>query len=193
MAPPAESCLLSWFAGGSVGYLTQLEEPMYNIHVGVTNNCWNLLGAKVSLYGEVGYAEHDDSGSFVGTFINPPLLPSQAIVSWDSDVTVVPVTFNVKFDYPLTGNLNAYFGGGLGAAWLDADYSENSVFGAFNASDSKWIFTAQVFAGLDYDVTANFQVYGGARWIYFDNANLFGQSANLDNDWLLELGGRFKF
>lgn len=193
MPPPAESCLLSWFAGGSVGYLSELEEPMYNIHVGVTNSCWNLLGAKVSLYAEVGYTETDDSGSFVDTFINPPLIATDALVSWDGDVSVVPITLNVKFDWPLTGNLNAYFGGGLGAAYLDVDYSESSVFGSFNASDSNWVFTAQIFAGLDYDITSNFQVYGGARWLYFDNADVFGQSATLEDDWLFELGGRFKF
>ena len=44
IAPPANPCLMSWFAGASVGYLTELEEPMYNVHVGVTNSCWMIGG-----------------------------------------------------------------------------------------------------------------------------------------------------
>lgn len=193
MTPPAESCLMSWFAGGSVGYLTQLEEPMYNIHVGFTNSCWNLLGAKISLFGEVGYTQSDDSGSFTGTVFNPPINPTLTLVSWDSDVTVVPITFNVKFDWPITSNFNAYLGGGIGVAWMDASYSASSVFESVSVSDSKWIFTAQIFAGLDYDITPNFQIYGGARWVYFDNPDFVGQSVMKSNDCLLELGGRFKF
>ena len=34
IAPPPPPCLVTWFAGASVGYLTELEQPMYNLHVG---------------------------------------------------------------------------------------------------------------------------------------------------------------
>ncbi len=95
---------------------------------------------------------------------------------------------------PLTGNLNAYFGGGLGVARVDLDIDAGTL-GDF--SDDDWVFVGQVFAGLNYNVTQSFEVYGGAPWIYFDDASFSdnGASANLelDDDFLFELGGRFNF
>ena len=38
IAPCAPPSLVSWFSGASIGYLTGLEEPMYNLHVGVSNS-----------------------------------------------------------------------------------------------------------------------------------------------------------
>ena len=105
----------------------------------------------------------------------------------------MPITLNVKLELQLTGNLNAYFGGGLGMARVDlsVDYGYGEV------ADDDWVFTAQLFAGLSYNVTQNFEVYGGARWIYLDGADLSdsGGSAtlDLDDDWLFELGLRYNF
>jgi opacity protein-like surface antigen len=211
-------CLFTWFAGGSVGYLTQLEEPMYNLHIG-TDTCWNLGGWNVALFAEVGYAEKD--GDWSGAPNPQSTLPVGA-VSYDYslddslsvddlesalsdianntpydtsyDLKILPITANVKLERQLTGNLNAYFGAGLGAAKVDLDI-DAGPFGSM--SDSDWVFTAQIFAGLNYNVTQNFEVYGGARYIYFDDPsfsdNGVSGTLDLDDDFLLELGGRFNF
>ena len=52
---------------------------------------------------------------------------------------------------------------------------------------------AQVFAGIGYDVTPNFQVYGGARYIWVDNTDLLGVSVDPGDDVAFEIGARFRF
>ena len=214
IAPPPPPCLVTWFAGASVGYLTELEEPMYNVHIGASNSCWAIGGWNVSLFGEVGYTTKDDDyyGSRQFGSLNaiaPPLQRSSYTVNQmeDSlaaaalfygghtgyDLDVLPSTLNVKFERQLAGSLNAYLGAGLGAAYESLDIT----LGSTKFSDSTWVFTSQVFGGLNYSVTPNFDVYGGARWIYYSNASLSdgGESAKLKlgSDCLLELGARYKF
>ena len=228
-APPAPApCLFTWFAGGSIGYLTEFEEPMYNLHVG-TDTCWNLGGWNVALFAEIGYTERDEdwSGRYVPPQTPPvtsvPIPDSSSDVLDDTDLegveagldeleqalyslagesvagtgyelSVLPITFNVKLERPLTGNLNAYFGGGLGAALVDLDVNLGD-FGNF--SDDDWVFTGQLFAGLNYNFNPNFEVYGGVRWIYLDDPSLSDRgisgTLDLDDDFLFELGGRFNF
>ena len=187
---------------------------MYNVHVGASNSCWTIGGWNVSLFGEVGYTTKDDDyyGNRLLPNLNviaPPLQRSTYTVNQmeDSlaaaavyygghtgyDLDVLPITLNVKFERQLTGSLNAYIGAGLGAAYESLDIT----LGSTKYSDSTWVFTSQVFGGLNYNVTPNFDVYGGARWIYYSNASLSdgGESAKLKlgSDCLLELGARYKF
>jgi opacity protein-like surface antigen len=218
-APAPNPCLLSWFAGGSVGYLTELEEPMYNAHIGLTNSCWVLGGFNVSTFLEVGYTQTDEDFNShrreIGTIGDRSLSPKWGngdsfsiddmadalqfvsdYTGYDTsyDLQIMPITMNVKFERAITGNLNGYFGGGLGIAWVDLDLDLGPMG---DYSDSDWVFTAQIFAGLSYNFTPNFEVYGGGRWIYLQDPDFSdgGGSAtlDLDNDWLLELGLRFKF
>ena len=209
IAPAPNPCLTSWFAGASVGYLTELEEPMYNLHVGVTNSCWNVAGWNISLFAEVGYADTSES-------YNPGARPNNLIIAQDSytlgqmgdalqlassfsgletgyDLDIVPITFNVKFERPITGNLNAYLGAGIGIAWVGLDLN----IGPASYSDSDWVFAAQVFGGLSYTFTPNFEMYGGARWIYYANpsfgASIGSATLKVPDDCLLELGARYKF
>ena len=208
---------MSWFAGASVGYLTELEEPMYTVHVGVTDSCWMLGGWNVGVFAEVGYTQKDESYHGHTDTNNPPpnigrsidvgelgealqFLANQygpyATTSYDLDI--VPITLNVKFERALTGNLNAYLGGGIGAALVDLELDGRVTNGpSASLSDSTWVFVGQVFAGLSYNVTPAFSVYGGARWIYMSDADLSdgGGDATLElgSDCLLELGARYKF
>lgn len=209
-APAPEPCLFTWFAGASVGYLTEFEEPMYNFHIG-TDTCWNLGGWDVALFLELGYTEKDDDWSNVPwglTSAQPAFidlanssgdlddlesaLSANAANGWGNtgyDLDIMPITFNVKLERPLSGNLNAYVGGGLGVAMVDL--SVDTGPGSF--SDDDWVFTGQVFAGLNYNFTPNCEMYGGARWIYFDDASLGGSDLELDDDFLLEIGARYNF
>ncbi|MEI6674685.1 MAG: hypothetical protein WCO57_05865 [Verrucomicrobiota bacterium] len=214
IAPPPPPCLVTWFAGASVGYLTELEELQYNLHLGASNSCWTMGGWNVSLFGEVGYTTKEDNYSGPVnrnlTAITPaPVLRSSYTVSQMGDalqaaanyygvsggydLQVMPITLNIKFEHQLTGSLNAYFGAGLGAAWVDLELTGDGN----KLSDSTWVFTSQVFGGLNYSVAPNFDIYGGARWIYYSDASLSdgGESTKLKlgNDCLLELGLRYKF
>lgn len=207
-----DPCVTAWFGGASVGYLTQLETPLYTANIGVTNSCWNIAGWNIALYGEVGYAEKDDVDSDSSTstkLINDATVVTN--VKSDADVTIVPITLNVKFEHQITGNLGAYFGGGLGMAWVDADWSSKTTTSSTtyvgstpvgptlttvkhqSQSDSDWVFCAQVFAGLTYHVSPQCEIYGGGRWIHLADPTLFGSSQSLNDDWLVELGARYKF
>jgi opacity protein-like surface antigen len=204
---------MGWFAGGSIGYLTELEEPMYNIHVGVTNSCWMLGGWNVSAFAEVGYAQrgedfrrqdglvplHQWSNEFSIDKLET-LLQSDANrfnVRTSYDLDIIPITLNAKFERALTGNLNAYLGAGLGMAYVNLDLTTVNQYIKGNSlksfSESDWVFYTQVFGGLSYNVTPAFEIYGGARWIYIDDANWGNATLTLGSDWLIELGARYKF
>ena len=101
------------------------------------------------------------------------------------DSEIIPVTFNYKMEYYFTDQFSFYAGAGAGAAFVN-----NDVLGF---SDDSVEFTAQVFAGLGYDVTSNFQIYTGARWVWVDDSDLRGASVDIGDDVGLELGARFKF
>jgi len=196
IAPAPNPCLTSWFTGASVGYLTESENMMYNLHLGVTNSCWTVAGWNLSLFAEVGFTEDSwrDSGSYTTG------ISQLTRVYWDNkiDIDIVPITANIKFEHALSGNLNAYIGAGLGVAWIGVSEKgwETPVGGitsSYSNSDSDWVFTAQVFAGLSYNVSQACEIYGGGRWIYLANPNLMGASQDISDDWLLELGARYKF
>ena len=207
--PPADPCLFTWFAGGSVGYLTEFEEPMYHLHVG-TDTCWSLGGWNIAFFGEIGYTDKDESyrpretsfpplevdngdsldldelGTFLGSLAN-----QYGPTSYD--LRIIPITANIKFEREIATNLGVYVGAGIGAANVDLEVKVRPN----TYSDDDWVFVAQAFAGLVYNVTPAFEVYGGARYIYFGDADLsdggYGGTLELDDDVLLELGARYNF
>lgn len=219
VAPAAapEPCLFTWFAGGSVGYLTELEEPMYHLHLG-TDTCWNLGGWGVALFAEIGYAEKDDSwtgrqqkpNGTIGAeeALRParperpssfdlddlesglPMIAAMGGGNTSYDLDIMPITLNVKLERPLTGNLNVYVGGGLGVAAVDLSVNAGELD---NFSDDDWVFVGQLFAGLNYNFNEAFEVYGGARWIYYDDADISQYTFEMDDDFLFEIGARFNF
>jgi len=187
VAPAPDPCITSWFVGASVGYMTQLETPLYTAHVGVTNSCWNVAGWNIALYLEVGYADKDFTDR--RRISEAPIFETS-----ENDVTIVPITANIKFEHQITGNLNAYIGGGLGLAWINDDFTHSFTQSAStHASDSDWVFCAQIFAGLSYHVTPQWEVYGGGRWLYLADPTLFGSKQSINDDWVIELGTRYKF
>lgn len=185
---PAEPSLWSWFAGASAGYLLDFEEPMYHLHLGV-DTPWTVGGFNVALFAEVGYTEKDESErfSYQDPFSTAPLVITETL---DFDIEIIPLTFNIKLERPLTNNLNFYVGAGVGAAFIDMGIS-SSLGGS--ASDDDTVFAAQIFAGLSYNVSASFEICGGARWIYLEDADYDGIGVDLGDDFLIEAGLRFNF
>ena len=101
------------------------------------------------------------------------------------DSEIIPVTLNYKMDYYFTDRASFYAGAGAGAAFVN-----NDVLGF---SDDSVELTAQIFAGFGYDVTSNFQLYTGARYVWVDDSELRGGAVEIGSDIGLELGMRFKF
>ena len=106
------------------------------------------------------------------------------------DLDIMPITLNVKLERPLTDNLNVYVGGGLGVASVDLSVNAGELD---NFSDDDWVFVGQLFAGMNYNFNEAFEVYGGARWIYYDDADISQYTFEMDDDFLFEIGARFNF
>lgn len=189
--PPEPASLWQWFAGASAGYLFDTEEPMYHIHLGVefpSSSAW-----KSALFLELGWMETD-----LATPFPRGLFPNAGPGVTNSDLEVMPLTLNYKIERQITGGLSFYAGAGAGIAFIDSStYTSFAFAPAIYGDDSDEVFVAQVFAGLVYNVTEAFEIYGGARWIYLDEpsfATVPGvQLASFEDDVLGELGFRVNF
>jgi opacity protein-like surface antigen len=193
--PPVPACLWTWFAGASAGYVDgewnddgnteKWEEPMYTLHVGVERKC---PGSSCShaIYLEVGYTEYEDSVSYVfGNGIQRNTFSCE----------IIPITLNYKYECELANRLNWYIGAGAGIALVDCTDTETFTGTASSSSSSSEddsAFYAHVFAGLVYNVSDTFEVYGGVRYIYMDDV-FSGIESPLDGALQYELGGRINF
>ncbi|BDS07864.1 hypothetical protein NT6N_29040 [Oceaniferula spumae] len=180
---PAPSCLWTWFAGGSYGQIDgdDWDEDIYTLHVGIERTCAGNPCGSHAFFLEVGYTENETTQLVAGP--NGPT----ALAPHDISAEIIPITLNYKFECALTGNLNWYVGAGAGIALAEID-----VDGPFvNDSDDDTAFYAHVFAGLVYNVSEAFEVYGGARYIYMDD--VFSVDSPLDDEVHYELGARFNF
>lgn len=193
----------NWFAGGSIGYLLDYETEMFHAHIG--REYQSPSGFSHGFFLEAGYAEGLESQwarTVVGEFNGSPTALETGLASFDGEVEFIPVTFNYKLEGCITNSLKWYAGLGAGASFVDADYSL-AITGAFPTigrrfSDDDVVFTGQVFAGIVWEATDNFELYTGLRYIYVDdpefNDTFTGSALNVElDDYLVEGGFRFNF
>ncbi|RYD65694.1 MAG: porin family protein [Verrucomicrobiaceae bacterium] len=164
-SPPVTTDHIGWYLGGGVDYMVDSEEPFYNAHLGYD------FGGGSSLFLESGWLGHEDDASFVFPF--------------GTDVDIVPITINYKYEWMFTDSFGLYVGAGLGASNVDVSVGP--------LSGDEWAFTAQAFAGLVYNVTPNFEIYGGARYMWIDDVELGGASIDELDDVGVGAGIRFNF
>jgi hypothetical protein len=200
VAPPPSPGLWQWFAGGSVGYLTDLDEEMYSLQAGAEYQAPGASGSQ-AFYLQVGFAQQDTDYNFISS------LPGGVSETTNIDVDIIPITLNYKYQAPLAGRLSGYAGLGLGVAILDGSYdwswTQGSVpppnnAGGGRGSQTDVRFYGEVFAGLSYKVCEAFEVFGGVRYIFMDDVDepmgrIFNYTAGINNDVLIELGGRIRF
>ena len=206
VTPPPSVGLWTWFAGGSVGYLTDLEQPMYSLNLGMEYQRPGTQGTH-SIYLQVGYAEDDDSyGSYPGIPGGPPVGGGRTELG-SIDMHIIPITLDYKYEGTLSGRLNYYAGLGLGIAVVETscNWSWSQALpppygvGSDSSDRIDVRFYGEIFAGLSYNVTDQFQIYSGARYIFMDNADrnlhVTGASydAGINNNFLIELGLRYHF
>jgi hypothetical protein len=175
--PPAPN-LYSWFAGASVGYLTNADEEMYSGHLGV--DLPNQLGGwDQAIYLEVGYINPDDSRNFDFNRITGMSKYQYDYDRVKFDFDIVPVTLNYKLERAV-GCVNFYISAGAGVAFLDAD----AKIGPFSDSDDDTVFYAQLATGFVYNVNPSFELFAGARLVYFDDPdfNFFSNEVDFDVD-----------
>ena len=182
--PPPEPCLWSWFAGGSVGYIGgDWEEEIYNLHIGAEYKC-PTSSCSHSIFLEVGYTEQDETVSI----IDPNATAAIIFADHDVSLEVIPITLNYKYECAINSKLNWYIGGGAGVALVDFEIDGPFVDG----SESDTVFYAHIFAGLTYDISESFEIFGGARYIFMDEIDDTDEGI-LDEEIQYELGVRFNF
>jgi opacity protein-like surface antigen len=164
-APMAPTQHQGWYLGGGVDYMIDAEEPFYNIHLGYD------FGNGSSLFLESGWLGEEEDPSFLFPFA--------------ADLDIVPITINYKYEWMFTDAFGLYVGAGLGASNIDIS--------AGPVGDDDWVFTAQAFAGLVYNVTPNFEIYAGARYVWLDDVSVFGANFDDLDDIGVGAGIRFNF
>ena len=202
-APAPGAGLWQWFAGASVGYLTDLEETMCSLQAGAEYTPSGARGSH-SIYLEVAFTQDDASYSY-----NPPAgMTGGKSEKAAIDLNIIPITLNYKFEAPITEQLHYYLGVGLGIAILDSSYDwswsqsvappGNQGGGSDDQTEAR--FYGDVFAGLAYEVCPSFEVFAGVRYIFMDDAerhmDVSGAAdftAGINHDVLLELGARYNF
>lgn len=179
-------CQLEWFLGASAGYLTDAEEEMYHLQFGAEKVCRDSCCTH-ALYLEIGYTEPGDSVFLANV--------GAANLDLDLDAEIIPLTLNYKYECNLIDNFNWYIGAGAGVAFVDLDAD---AAGLPSESEDDTVFYAQIFTGFTYDINETFELFGGARYIFMDDPDLFDigdidDVASIDGDFLLELGLRVNF
>jgi len=165
---PASSLFENFFIGGSFGYLHESEDEMWHAQLGIDLQP-KLAGMDQAVFLEVGYNEL----KFFGV-----------------EQKIIPVTLNYKLERPIAGPVKIYAGGGAGfVVWLGLAFYDAS--GAVNADDE--VFWGQVFGGLVYDLTEQFEIFAGIRGLFLDEVQLNGFTTQSGDDLLWEVGGRFNF
>ncbi len=194
--PPEPAPEWNWFAGAGAGYLMDFEEPMYHGHLGIERSCpgpWTH-----AFFLEVGWTEGEESFT-----VRTPQI--DGTIYGNTELEVLPVTLNYKIERRFDNGFYLYAGAGVGFASIDstttARFPAPTVPAVARSESSDEVFAGQIFAGLGYNVTPNFEIYGGARWIYLDDDGAptvagvpGGQGIGaLEDDVLAELGVRFNF
>lgn len=91
------------------------------------------------------------------------------------DVEITAIMFNARFEFRVTEGLDAYLGGGMG--WSKVKVNENlgglpvSAFlpGEVDADETFKGFAYQLKGGLSHPMSAQLDVYAGARFISFND------------------------
>jgi len=190
----APSCLWTWFAGGSGGYLAgDWDEDIYTLHFGAERKCPSS-NASHAVYLEVGYTEKDYTyNSFRGT--KEKVAISRGNI--DFELEIIPITLNYKYEQTLSGNWNWYVGAGAGVALYDANISGRFVKNNSLSNDDT-VFYAHIFAGITYNVSEAFEIFAGLRYVYMNDPDFFSgvsteDELTPDGDLHFEIGGRFNF
>ena len=204
IAPIAALCDWSWFAGGSVGVIDgdDWDEDIYTLHIGKERKC---AGDKCSqaIYLEVGFTESDLNESAVERGA-PQEGPEQSFVTnSNTDIEIIPITLNYKYECELSDKLNWYAGAGAGIALVDADIRELYSGVSVVIFRRRWIpprlqnltmiprFTA-IFLPALFTMSATHSRFLAARALILMDDVLGGDSP-LDEEVHYELGARYNF
>jgi opacity protein-like surface antigen len=194
-APAPSSCWDGWFAGATYGQFdtdhniqadddeeySDFDFDMFTLHVGRDLDT-QFLGCDLAAYVEVGFLLGDLTYNEYDSFSSVPDF-SETI-----DLDIIPFTINLKAERALFAGVKGYMTAGIGYAFtrLSAD-GDSESFGDGG-------FFAQASIGLAYDINENWEIFGGARWMYLSDLELGeGEGIELDDAIAWEIGLRYNF
>ena len=193
-APAPAPTIGGWFVGGTYGQfdadsnaaevasdnynlsganIDDFEFDMYTLHIGRDLGT-QFLGCDLAVYFEVGYLTGDAT-------LNNFSTPFTGI-----DVDIVPITINLKAERMLFAGIKGYITAGIGYAFTEADVDALG-------SEEDGGFFAQASIGLAYDINEQWEIYGGARWLYLSDLDFGFDNAGLDDAVAYEIGLRYNF
>lgn len=158
--------------------IEDFEFDMYTLHVGRDLGT-QFLGCDLAAYLEVGFITGDAKLTYARGFSSSPFQTARM------DMDLIPVTINLKAERLLFGAIKGYITAGVGYAFTDVSY--------LGESESDGGFYAQAQIGLAYDINEQWEIYGGARWIYLNELDFGIDDVKLDDPIAYEIGLRYHF
>lgn len=157
--------------------IDDFEFEMYSLHIGRDLGT-QVLGCDLAAYFEVGYitgdatlSRYDSDSDFDG--------------SVGLDLDIIPITINLKAERMFFAGIKGYISAGVGYAFTQASYlGEDEKDGGFYA---------QASIGLGYDINEQWEIFGGARWLYLSDLDFGYGDAELDDTIGYEIGLRYNF
>lgn len=153
--------------GADAGYLIDAEEEYISGRIGHAFKSDDSLVHHVEL--ELGYTSQKEAGA-KGSFM--------------------PVTVNYRAESIAANKLGFYFGGGAGFARTKVSFPGSGVP---TISDSGTSFALQGFVGVSYQVSTNGAFHLGAKYIWIDDVDILGSSAEVGDDFAFSAGFSVKF
>ncbi|MBK1790386.1 outer membrane protein [Persicirhabdus sediminis] len=148
-----------WFTSASVGNMFDTQEAYFTLSLGYH------LDEKSSLSLQLMRFKDNGTGMSSHYEVTNKLYQTSIGISYQRTE-------------PLTETLNWYYGGGIGAAYLESDLTMSSMFfGKFYFDDSSWSAYADAKVGIEKMINQNLSVQLGARMYYIN-----------DNDFDYDLG-----
>jgi opacity protein-like surface antigen len=192
-APAPAPCLWEWFSGASVGYAFDSKATLWNAHVGAEYKCPGSDSSH-ALFVELGYAEWTKSG-------RQRVEDGSSSTNYDlkNKFQFVPLTLNYKYEAPLTQSLNWFIGGGAGVAFAQTSAKITGDNNPQKADQDDANFYGQLFIGLVYNVSEQWEITTSARYLYQNvkDYSYEGHTVKLDgrlnNDFYWDLGFRYNF
>lgn len=161
--------------GADVGYLTDDQEAYFSARLGHAFKSDASLSHQVEL--EFGYTSHSETVSLLGV----PVTATSKIT---------PVTLNYRAEALTSGKLGYYFGAGAGLARVSFSMPGSGVP---TISDGSRALALQAFTGLSYQVAPAATLHLGVKYLWIDEVELAGTSAEVGSDLALSAGVSFKF
>jgi hypothetical protein len=160
--------------------IDDFEFDMYTLHIGRDLGT-QVLGCDLAAYLEVGFITGDATLTFVEQFSSTAF----GIETTGIDIDIIPITINLKAERMFFAGIKGYITAGVGYAFTDAEF--------LGQSESDGGFYAQAQIGLAYDINEQWEIYGGARWLYLSDLDVGVDGVELDDAVAYEIGLRYSF